>query len=186
MRVYGQDYSKIKHLKDLNNSMFNERMNKAYDYGYMDGLANGTEIGYKRGYANGQKSGKDIQNWNDVVTKAEEYQRGLDDLFNAIKTLLDMNHYVVYEIFGDEELVDILDEYRPQTIVDRINAYANADGCKTCGTCSKFGKQSSSIDDTLDDIGCEIEKLADKLNCTVEVIAEKANQIWENILDDKK
>lgn len=47
------DYSKINHLKDLNNSMFNERMNRAYDYGYEDGLARGTECGYKRGYDRG-------------------------------------------------------------------------------------------------------------------------------------
>lgn len=36
--------------------MFNERMNRAYDYGYEDGLARGTECGYKRGYENGKKS----------------------------------------------------------------------------------------------------------------------------------
>lgn len=56
------DYSKIKHLKDLNNSMFNERMNRAYDYGYEEGLARGTECGYKRGYENGKKS-KQTGHW---------------------------------------------------------------------------------------------------------------------------
>ena len=144
-----EDYSKIKHLKDLNTSMFNERMNRAYDYGYEDGLARGTECGYKRGYENGKKSIEECaekityKDINDAYKNG--YKRGIENTWKCEKIIVDGCKYPFEAVEQDKPKQD--KDYHEEAWWQNL--------------------------------GYDIEQMADDWGCTIECIAERANQLWE-------
>jgi len=95
-------------------------------------IANLTDKTYSRGYDDGWHKGYDtgynkaIRLKDDLYNEALEKGKieGMQELFEVIKTILDKKAEDLLEIFGSEQLVDILDEYKPQTIVEKIKEEA--------------------------------------------------------------
>lgn len=128
------DYSKIKHLKDLNNSMFNERMNRAYDYGYEDGLARGTECGYKRGYENGEKSKQTDKERLNRMTRKEASKIIKDGLEDMSLDFADEEQYDALEM-----AIKALQEPKSPCDLCRYNPPSSGDG-KPCTMCPSEGR----------------------------------------------
>ena len=101
-----------------------------YHRGYFDGqkdMPHDVVEAYNDGYADGQKSGKDIQNWNEVVTKAEEYQRGLDDAWECARKLCQSEKYGgleehCAEIFNRQDTFDVFD-YSASEAIAKVKKY---------------------------------------------------------------
>lgn len=101
---------------------------QAYKQGHKRGYAEGYEIGKQDGYKDGQESlvnayaiGKGENTLEDV--KKAEYNRGLADMLEAVKSMRIMTADDLEEVFGLRFIGDIFVNLSPSKIISKYHAF---------------------------------------------------------------
>lgn len=105
-----KDYNRIKHMRNLNDSLIWERMKRCYDFGYEDGKA-------------------DTPFTDTEEAEKKAYNRGLADSWNVIKKITrddSVGGYsieMMQELFGHTCVYDITHNYTAEEAIAKIKEY---------------------------------------------------------------
>lgn len=105
-----KDYKRIKHMRNLNDSLIWERMKRCYDFGYEDGKA-------------------DTPFTDTEEAEKKAYNKGLSDAWEVIKKITKDDSVGGYsiemmqELFGQTCVYDITHNYTPEEAIAKIKAY---------------------------------------------------------------
>lgn len=98
-----KDYKQIEHMRNLNYSLIWERMKRCYDYGYEDGQKEKPQAIYEM--------------------RVEEYNKGIDDAWDAAKKIALMDTETSENVTGYFGLFRIMNNLTASEAIAKIKAY---------------------------------------------------------------